>query len=93
MKNKKYKQNKIHTICIFGTSCVITSDFNLLKMKGPRMDFIRAINSLSSAFNSFFRSTSPVSNRSGIINSKIDQSSCNRKPLTEQSKIKRTDEH
>lgn len=48
-------------------------------MNGPKMDFIRPTKSLSSAFNSFFKSTSSVAKISGIINSSNDHSSCNHK--------------
>lgn len=65
-----------YTFCIFGTSCCITSDFKRLKMNGPKMDFILPIKFLSSAFSSFFKSTSSVAKRSGIMNSNNDQSSC-----------------
>ena len=64
------------TWCILGTSCCITSDFKRLRIKGPKMDFMREISLWSSAFSSFFRSTSPVANMSGIMNSNNDHSSC-----------------
>ncbi|WVZ09742.1 hypothetical protein V8G54_014272 [Vigna mungo] len=84
MKIKSITKQKIctkgerHTCCIFGTSCCITSDFSRRKINGPKMDFIRPIKSLSSAFSNFFRSTSSEAKISGIINSNNDHNSCNK---------------